>query len=106
MDHLNKGGHIGGEPTFAIAKNGGSFLTATQWAALAEQFWNSLKRAGWQAMDQTTMILTSDPKLRRILRKQNARESKRQAIEARQVARAERGIEWAPPLLRNGRAAR
>lgn len=34
------------------------------------------------------------------------RNIKRQAIEARQVARAVRGIEWAPPLLRNGRAAR
>jgi hypothetical protein len=52
------------------------------------------------------LILTSDPKLRRILRKQNARETKRQAIERRQVARAVRGIEWAPPLLRNGKVPR
>jgi hypothetical protein len=46
------------------------------------------------------------PATRRRLRKVSVKRRKRQAVEARQVARAERGIEWAPPLLRNGKAAR
>jgi hypothetical protein len=46
-------------------------------------------RCGWERDDHMTR-----------------RESKRQAIEARQVARAVRGIEWAPPLLRNGKVPR
>lgn len=46
------------------------------------------------------------PSLRRHRRKRNARESKRQAIEARQVARAVVIVNRAPTLIHRGKAAR
>jgi hypothetical protein len=60
-----------------------------------------------RAMQRQIRVLFPElASLHRHHRKANARETKRQAIERRQVARAVRGIEWAPPLLRNGKAPR
>jgi hypothetical protein len=94
MSGHDKGGYLDGGPIEVTADKPKPILTQDTW----DQFREAVKLM--------LEFLHRDPKFRRIVRKQKARETKRQAIERRQVARAVRGIEWAPPLLRNGKAPR
>jgi hypothetical protein len=98
MSGYDKGGYLDGGKVEVTAHKPEAVLTEAMWADIVAK--------AKPAIDWVLEQMRRDPKQRRAMRKGMARERKRQAIEARQVARAVRGIEWAPPLLRNGKAPR
>lgn len=74
-------------------------------AILTEAMWTHSRNLARPAIEWVTKMLKTDPKMRRIIRKRKARETKSARILARQIARAENYIK-ARPLLRNGKAWR
>lgn len=64
------------------------------------------RRAGRIMAARTRETQRKLKRMRRTWRKEDARETKRAAIEARQVRRAEVIVNRAPSLIHNGKAAR
>lgn len=77
-----------------------------QVVVVIRQAWETIRASFLPAFQAIQNAMKADPKFRRILRKRNARETKRQSIEARQVARAAVIVNRAPALIHNGKVPR
>lgn len=97
MSELDNGGHL--------VSHRRPYTTEDVDAILTEAMWTHFRNLVRPAIEWVTKILEADPKMRRIIRKRKARETKSARILARQIARSEHHIK-ARPLLHNGKAWR
>lgn len=98
MTEYDNGGYLPGGLTEVHARKREDILTEEQWARARE--------AAQPAIQFVLKWMRENPNMVRRIRKLGARDRKRDRILARQVARATRYPDQAPPLLHKGKAAR